>query len=105
MLLQSMGRRFEIVRGYQSHTPAWRNRCTTDGASALMPAVRRFFDDWSAAMASPPDQARREATQAVADYEGAILRSRVYDGISFFDRAGERALALVSAAKPAPGRP
>ena len=35
MLLQSMGRRFEIVRGYQSPMPAWRNRHTRSVESAV----------------------------------------------------------------------
>lgn len=62
----------------------------------LMPQIRRFLNDWADALTllfqaklSPP-QARIHARQAVADYEGAILLSRIHNDFSYFDRVSER---------------
>lgn len=69
----------------------------TYAATGLMPLIRKFFDDWSAALEHifsehmPGDKARELASQTVADYEGAILLARVYENPVYFDRAGERA--------------
>lgn len=73
----------------------------TYAASGLMPLIRKFFDDWAAALEHifvehmPADRARELASQTVADYEGAILLARVYENPMYFDRAGERAASYL----------
>lgn len=67
----------------------------------LMPKIRQFLDAWAAAlqhlfetcMAKP--LALQQAKQTVADYEGAILLSRIYGDFSRFDRATERVVAML----------
>lgn len=67
----------------------------------LMPKIRQFLDAWAAALAHlfesrmPKALARQQAKQTVADYEGAILLSRIYGDFNCFDRVTERAIALL----------
>ncbi|HEP8424946.1 TPA: TetR/AcrR family transcriptional regulator [Pseudomonas aeruginosa] len=68
----------------------------------LMPKIRQFLDAWAEALAHlfeskmPKSAALKQAKQTVADYEGAILLSRIYGDFSCFDRATERVAALLS---------
>ena len=58
----------------------------------LMPPIRQFIDDWVAALAHllgarlPENDARQLAQQTVADFEGAILLSRIYGNGECFER-------------------
>ncbi|MEW9897800.1 TetR/AcrR family transcriptional regulator [Chitinivorax sp. PXF-14] len=62
----------------------------------LMPPIRHFIDDWAAALAHlfatrwPEAEARQLARQTVADFEGAILLSRIDGTGDYFDRVCER---------------
>lgn len=68
---------------------------------ALLAEIRSFLDSWAAALTHlfssrlPKSAATNMGKQTVADYEGAILISRIYDDFSCFDRVGERVIALL----------
>lgn len=71
----------------------------------LMPLIRAFLDSWADALAHLLMEenmnkavALRHAQQAVADYEGAILISRIYENFSCFDRVTERVRVLLQLA-------
>lgn len=74
----------------------------TYSVTSLVPQIRDFMDDWSNALAfifaahMDEPQASAAARQTVADYEGAILLSRIYKDISFFDRVSERSMNLIA---------
>ena len=67
----------------------------------LMPKIRLFLDSWVAALTHlfesrmPRPSALKQARQTVADYEGAILLSRIYGNFNCFDGATERVVALL----------
>lgn len=72
---------------------------TVDTAYAvpeLMPPIRQFIDDWVAALTHlqaehlTENDARQLAQQTVADFEGAILLSRIYGNGEFFAWVCER---------------
>ncbi|HCF3084943.1 TPA: TetR/AcrR family transcriptional regulator [Pseudomonas aeruginosa] len=70
----------------------------------LMPLIRSFLDSWADALAQlfiesamSEADAFMHAQQAVADYEGAILISRIYGNFSCFDRVTERIQTLLQA--------
>lgn len=62
----------------------------------LMPPIRQFIDDWTSALTQllssrlPEPQARQLARQSVADFEGAILLSRIDGNSECFDRVCQR---------------
>lgn len=70
----------------------------TYGKVELMEPIRRFLDDWTAALAKlysithPPAEAHNLARQLVADFEGAILLARIYGDPSYIDAVTERGL-------------
>lgn len=79
---------------------------TVDAAYAvpeLMPPIRQFIDDWAAALAHllagrlPENDARQLAQQTVADFEGAILLSRIYGNDECFERVCERITGYLTA--------
>ncbi|HCG41060.1 MAG TPA: TetR family transcriptional regulator [Pseudomonas sp.] len=65
---------------------------------SLMSQVRSFLDAWAEALAylfsggMSPETALAVGRQTVADYEGAILMSRIYGDFSCFDRVTQRAI-------------
>ncbi|WP_440465702.1 TetR/AcrR family transcriptional regulator [Pseudomonas sp. YH-1] len=67
----------------------------------LMPQIRQFLNDWAEALAHlfetrmSKTMALKQAKQTVADYEGAILLSRIYGDFSCFDRATARVEGLL----------
>lgn len=73
------------------------------GSDPLTAAIRRFFDDWAAALdflfaeVMSAADAQAAAHQTVADFEGALLLARVYGDLAYWDRAARRAEALLSA--------
>ncbi|EPO6700653.1 TPA: TetR/AcrR family transcriptional regulator [Pseudomonas aeruginosa] len=68
----------------------------------LMAHVRSFMDSWAQALTHlfsghlPATTARQLGMQTVADYEGAILISRIYNDFSCFDRVGKRVLSVLT---------
>ncbi len=71
----------------------------------LMPQIRDFLDSWAEALSHllvegsmSKAEAMKHAQQTVADYEGAILISRIYGDFSCFDRVTERVQAMLQEA-------
>ncbi|MED7666690.1 TetR/AcrR family transcriptional regulator [Pseudomonas moraviensis subsp. stanleyae] len=68
---------------------------------ALMPQIREFMGEWAAALANifseqvPSSTALEHGERAVADYEGAILLSRIHNDSSYIDRVSERWLGVL----------
>lgn len=65
-------------------------------------AIKRYFDDWTAALAHilsskfPPKEAHRLAKQAVAEIQGAIMLMRVYKTSEYFLLANRRLLDSIA---------
>lgn len=75
------------------------------GKVELMEPIRRFMDDWAAALAKlysagySQEEAQCLARQLVADFEGAILLARIYGDPSYIDAVTERGLRQLEPAR------
>lgn len=75
----------------------------TYGRKELMEPIRLFLDDWIAAFtklfeACQFDDAKQQAKQLVADFEGAILLARIYNDPAYIDAVTQRAVKNLSTA-------
>ncbi len=74
---------------------------TADVVPDFTPAIRKYFDDWTKALAHilrtkySAKEAAEKAEQAVSEIQGAVMMMRLYRRRDFLVRIGKRLVALV----------